>query len=255
MESRNPELPPLPPPPGAISALVNGFNAIASNVVVILIPTILDLFLWLGPRLKADTLLAPLLELLPQIQAQAPTGQAKEIGLLLINFVNNFNLFSVFRTFPLGIFSLMATNMAIKSPLGDRFGIDIPNGLAAFGIVLVLTFFGWLGGSLYFRAVSRVALKLEKGPGIFRTILHGVLLSGVWLIFFSMVNLPLLILLWLLSLLDSLVRTLLIFLLVIPISWLLLVVFSHTMVSSLAPRMLSYPFATACACCAMVCLL
>jgi hypothetical protein len=225
MESRNPELPPLPPPPGAISALVNGFNAIASNVAVILIPVVLDLFLWLGPRLKADTLLAPILELLPQIQAQVPANQAREISLALTDFVNSFNLFSVFRTFPLGIFSLMITKMSIKSPLGERIGIDIPHWLVAFGIVLVLTFCGWLGGSLYFRAVSRVALKLEQGPGIFHSVLHGILLSGMWLLFFSLANLPLFILLWLLSLLDNLVRTILIFLLVVPISWIMLVVF------------------------------
>jgi hypothetical protein len=181
--------------------------------------------LWLGPRLKADTLLAPILDLLPQIQAQASADQAKEIGPLLTDFVNNFNLFSVFRTFPLGIFSLMTTKMSIKSPLGERIGIDVPHWLVAFGIILALTFFGWLGGSLYFRAVSRVALKLEKGPGIFHSVLHGILLSGMWLLFFSLVNLPLFILLWLLSLLDSLVRTLLVFLLVVPLSWVMLVVF------------------------------
>jgi len=88
-----------------------------------------------------------------------------------------------------------------------------------------LTFFGWLGGSLYFRAVSRVALRLEKGPGIFRSLLHGVLLSGAWLLFFSLINLPLIIVLWLLSMLDSIIRTILIFLLIVPISWVLLVVF------------------------------
>jgi len=225
MESRNPELPPLPPPPGAISALVNGFNAIASNVAVILIPAILDLFLWLGPRLKADALLSPMLELLSQIKAQVPADQAKEIGLAATDFANNFNLFSVFRTFPLGIFSLMITKMSIKSPLGDRIGIDVPYWLLAFGIILILTFFGWLGGSLYFRAVSRVALKLEKGPGIFHSVLHGVLLSGIWLLFFSIVSLPLSIFFALLSLLDSLLRTILIFLLVVPISWVLLAVF------------------------------
>jgi hypothetical protein len=225
MESRNPELPPLPPPPGAISALVNGFNAIASNVAVILIPAILDLFLWLGPRLKADTLLAPIMELMPQIQAQATTEQAKEIVPVLTDFVKSYNLFSVFRTFPLGIFSLMTTKMSITSPLGERIGDDVPHWQVAFAIVLVLTFFGWLAGSLYFRAVSRVALRLEQGPGILRSVLQGILLSGIWLLFFSLVNLPLFILLWLLSLLDSLVRTILVFLLVVPLSWVLLVVF------------------------------
>jgi len=56
-------------------------------------------------------------------------------------------------------------------------------------------------------------------------VLQGVLLSGLWLLFFSLVNLPLFILLGLLSLLDSLVRTILVFLLVVPLSWVLLVIF------------------------------
>jgi hypothetical protein len=225
MESRNPQLPPLPPPPGAINALVNGFNAIASNVTVILIPACLDLFLWLGPRLKADTLFAPLMELLPEIQAQASAEQSREIGLALTDFANSFNLFAAFRTFPLGVFSLMTTKMSILSPLGERIGIEVSHWLMAFAIVLGLTFLGWLAGSLYFRAVSRVALKLEKAPGLFHSLLHGILLSGMWLVFFTLANLPLLIFLWLLSLLNSLVRTILVFLLVVPISWGLLTVF------------------------------
>jgi len=225
MESRNSELPPLPPPPGAISILVSGFNAIASNVSVILIPVALDLFLWLGPRLKADTLLAPLLDALPDIQSQVPADQAKEMVSILTEFGNSFNLFSIFRTFPLGVFSLMTSKLAISSPLGPRTGIDLPNWLVAFGIVLVLTFFGWLGGSFYFRAVSRVALKLEKAPGIFRTMLHGVLLSGAWLLLFSVINLPVLIGFWLLSLLGGILRTVVVFLLVIPASWLMLFIF------------------------------
>jgi hypothetical protein len=225
MESRNLELPPLPPPPGAISVLVSGFNAIAANVAVILIPVAFDVFLWLGPRLKADTLLAPIMEMLPEFQAQLPANQVKEFVSVLTDFRNSFNLFSVFRTFPLGVFSLMTTKLAIKSPLGPRLGIDIPHWLIAFGIVLVLTFFGWLGGSLYFRAVSRVALNLEKAPGIFRTMLHGVLLSCAWLLLFSMINLPIIIVFWLVSLLGSILQTILMFLMVIPISWLMLWVF------------------------------
>jgi hypothetical protein len=225
MESRNSELPPLPRPPGAVTALVSGFNAIASNVVVILFPALLDLFLWLGPRLKADALLAPIMELVPEIQAQAPVEQAKGIVQLLTDFTNGFNLFSVFRTFPLGVFSLMSTNISVKSPLGERIGIDIPQWLVAFGIVLVLTFCGWLAGSLYFCAVSRVALKLEQSPGIFHSLLHAVLLSVMWALLFGLANLPLLILFWLLTLVDSFVRTILVFFLIVPISWVVLAVF------------------------------
>jgi hypothetical protein len=225
MESRNPELSPLPPPPGAVGALVNGFNAIAGNVIVILFPAILDLFFWLGPRLKADAIFAPMLELLPQIQAQAPAGQAKVFVEFFTEFANGFNLFSTFRTFPLGIFSLMSTNLSLSSPLGPRSGIELPGLLLAFGLTLILIFFGWLAGGLYFRAVAGVALGLEKVPGLLRTMLHSLLLSGFWMTLFFLSNLPLLVFFWLLTLLDSLVRSIVIFILIVPLSWVLMVVF------------------------------
>jgi hypothetical protein len=185
----------------------------------------LDVFLWLGPRLKADTFLAPLKEILPQLQSQATNDQAREMVTAISEFANNFNLFSAFRTFPLGIFSLMTAKMSVASPLGGRTGIDVPHWLIAVGLILILTFLGWLGGSLYFGAVSRVALKLEKGPGIFRSTLHSVLLSGVWLVLFNFISLPLLVMLWLVALFNSLIQTLAIFLMLFPITWLMLMAF------------------------------
>jgi hypothetical protein len=119
----------------------------------------------------------------------------------------------------------MTSKLAIKSPLGLRTGIDIPHWLVAFGILLALTFLGWLGGSLYFRAVSRVALKLQKGPGIFRSMLHGVLLSGTWLILLYVAMFPLLIFFWLLNMISGIIQTIVVFLLAVPFSWLLLLFF------------------------------
>ena len=215
MESRKSELSPLPPPPGVLNALVNGFNATAGNVAIVLFPAALDMFLWLGPRLKVDALLAPIMDVLPEIQAQAPAEQAKLFTQIVTDFQSGFNLFSVFRTFPMGIFSLMSVNISNLSPLGTRAALDVPGWLVAFALVLVLTFFGWLLGSLYFRSVARIALKLEAGPGIFRSLLHGVVLSGAWMLLLSLANLPLIILLWVLTLLDSVIRTILMVLLVV----------------------------------------
>lgn len=225
MESRNQILPSLPPPPGAISALTNGFNAVANNIAVIIFPVALDIFLWLGPRLKADAVFGPILKMLPDIQGQAPAEQVKLFTQMLTDFSNGFNLFSVLRTYPLGIFSLMSTNLSVMSPLGPRSGIDAPNMLLIFMLILVLTFCGWMAGSLYFRSVSRAALKLEGGVGILRSLLHGGLLSGVWMLLFAFANLPLLIFLWLLTMMDGLLRTVVIVLLAFPVSWVLLVVF------------------------------
>jgi len=225
MESRSSELSPLPPPPRAVGALVKGFNAIAGNVIVILFPTVFDLFLWLGPRLKADAILAPVLEMLPQVQSQIPADQAKMFVQVFTEFSNGFNLFSISRTFPLGIFSIMSTNLATSSPLGVRLGIEPPGMLFALGLMLFLTFCGWLAGGLYFRAVAQVALGFDQVPGLFRAIFHSLLLSGLWMFLFFLLNLPVLIFMGLLTLLDSLVRSIVIFILIIPISWILLTVF------------------------------
>jgi len=225
MDPRASELPSLPPPPRAVTALINGFNAIASNVAIILFPAALDFFLWLGPRLKADALLAPLMDALPEIQAQAPAEQAKVITQLMTDFHNGLNLFSIFRTFPMGVFSLMSTNISVKSPLGIRTALDVPNWLVAFGFILLLTFLGWVAGSLYFRSVSRAALKSQEGPSILRVLLQGMLLSVTWSLFFTVANLPVIIVLWMMTLLNTLLRTLLLVLLSVPVAWVLMVIF------------------------------
>jgi len=205
--------------------MVNGFNAVANNISVILFPVILDLFLWLGPRLKVDALLAPIVEALPDIQSQIPADQARVFTQLVTDFQNGFNLFSSLRTFPLGVFSLMSTNIAASSPLGMRAAVDTPGLLTAFGAVLLLTFVGWMAGSLYFRAVSRVALNLQKEPGIFRVMLQAGLLSLVWMFFFTVANVPMLILLWLMSMLNAVLSSLLFIVLSVPIAWFLLGVY------------------------------
>ena len=51
----------LPPPPGIVGSLRTGFDAIASNVAVILLPLALDLLLWLGPHLSLERLMKPVL--------------------------------------------------------------------------------------------------------------------------------------------------------------------------------------------------
>ena len=46
----------LPPPPGVISSIKAGFDTIATHITAILLPLLLNLFLWLGPRLRMDAL-------------------------------------------------------------------------------------------------------------------------------------------------------------------------------------------------------
>jgi hypothetical protein len=225
METRTPELPALPPPPRAVTSLIKGFNSIAGNVAVILFPAVLDIFLWLGPRLKIDTLLAPIIQSMPDIQSQVSPDQAKLFTQFLSEFQNGLNLFTAFRTFPLGVFSLMSTNLSVSSPLGVRSAMEVQNWLAAIAIVLALTAFGWVAGSLFFHFVSKAALKQNTAPGIFHSLLQSILLSIVWMIFFLLANLPLLVVMMLLTMLDPTVRTIVVIILSIPSIWVLLAIF------------------------------
>ncbi len=204
-----------------MNALVNGFNAVSSNIGVILLPALLDLFLWLGPQLKAKVLIAPVLELAAQLPSGAQTEFMNEA---LNEFANGFNLFAVLRTYPVGIFSLMTTNLSFETPFGNRLQIDPASWVEAFGLILALTLAGWMGGSVYYRAVAGIVFK-EQSPGFFRAIFHGVLLSGLWMAFFALANLPVLIIAGLLGLFNNLLRTLILILLSVPISWFLIGVF------------------------------
>src|SRR5688500_15444020 len=103
MEVRNSELPPRPP--GVVSALIKGFNAVAGNVSVIFFPIALDVFLWLGPRLRVYRLVEPYLGQIPLIQS----GTAGSIPFDPDLLWRGFNLFSFLRTFPIGVFSLLSS--------------------------------------------------------------------------------------------------------------------------------------------------
>lgn len=226
MESRNlAPNPALPPPPGAIGALVGGFNAVTGNIAVILTPILFDTFLWLGPRLASSVFFAPMREILPQVQAQLPAGQVQPLVDFFTEFANGFNLFSVLRTFPLGVFSLMSANLSLNSPLGLRPAFEIPNLLIFLGLMLCLTVGGWLAGSWYFQTVAQAALGREKVAGIFRALFHSLMLAAFWAFVFLLANLPLVIFFFLLSLLNSLLVSAILFIVILPLTWLGMAVF------------------------------
>lgn len=201
--------------------MVNGFNTVANNLGVILLPALLDFFLWLGPQLKAKALVTPVMELAGQMPDSA---QTQAMVAALTEFANGFNLFAVLRTYPFGISSLMTANLSLQTPLGERVQLD-PAGMAVSALlVLALTAAGWLGGGFYYRAVAGAVFK-ENSPSILRSLLHILLLSGLWMVFFLFFNIPALILLGILGMFNATVRVIILILLSIPFSWFLIGLF------------------------------
>lgn len=220
MEVRNPELPPQPP--GAVNALLNGFNVVANNIAVILFPIALDTLLWLGPRFRLNltAVLDPLLQALGPLQT--PSDPLPSMFQSLTDLSKQFNLLAGLRTYPLGIFSLMVSNLSAKSPLGVRFDEDLSNIFVIVGFQVLIVFVGCLIGCLYFYSVARVALKSEKAPSLAYALFHSFILALAWQFIFVGV-LPLLGLLALLP--DTMFGVLIFVLIAWPVTWLVLLIF------------------------------
>lgn len=180
-----------PPPPSLMKSLMAGFDAITSNLVLLLFPIFLDGFLWLGPRIRLYERLKPVFQDAMSISEL----QSAEFLANIESVLSSFNLFSVLRTLPIGIPSLMVSRSLVETPAGIRWEWEIPSlqlGLTAW---LGLTFIGLSLGSLYFRAIAQATLPdglhwnlvLTDWP---RVMLQVLLLTIVWFALLMAVFLP-----------------------------------------------------------------
>src|SRR5688572_11163080 len=108
----------LPPPPGIISSIRAGFDAIAARITVILLPLLLDLFLWLGSRLRMDTLFN---SIRADVTAIWRTGgiSTADIAQMMDWYEKTIpavNLFWLLRTFPIGVSGLLLFQKVPQTP-------------------------------------------------------------------------------------------------------------------------------------------
>lgn len=146
-------------PPRLFPTILKGFNTVAGQVQLILLPVLVDLFLWLGPRLRIWDLFAPLLQTInANMLKLAPTDMVDTVRAataLYTEMLAQFNLFSVIRTLPVGVPSLIARLAEVNAPVEifASYGISsLRVGIAAFGGLLMLGFFL---GAVYFNTLSR----------------------------------------------------------------------------------------------------
>ncbi len=176
----------LPPPPGVVGSLKAGFDAIASNLSVILLPLALDVLLWLGPRMRVDRLFQPIFDEMSRYASYSgiPAADLKSLqenSALLVELLQQYNLLSALRTFPIGIFSLMSGSMPGQTPMGAPSMIHINSVLTLLGWIVFLTLSGWLCGGLFFRWVSLIvtdpsqASENRFGQSILQTILLSIM--------------------------------------------------------------------------------
>lgn len=147
MASMNSQI--LPAPPSLTKSLLAGFDAVSSKISIILFSVVLDLFLWMGPRL-------PLRSLIVSITDQLPVMTNRQ---MLLDISERLNLMGSLRSYPIGIPSLMANQGSLPQPVFEGWFFSVPTWTTAVALWIGLTLIGILFGTMYFSLLSTAAIR------------------------------------------------------------------------------------------------
>ncbi len=175
METKNSDF--ISPPPRLMPTIMAGFNAVANHIWLIIFPVLLDLFIWFGPKLRLQTVFAPVIEEANRTLTAAGGSEmaqilasAQEAWAILIKRINLTNSIS---TFPLGIPSLVAATDTQATPLGQSPTFEIPSLWIAFTIFVGLVLLGLFLGTLYINFIARKTSP-EQNPFAFSSFIRQV---------------------------------------------------------------------------------
>jgi len=216
----------LPPPPGLFASLMRGFDSVANHILVILPPIILDLFLWLGPHLRLKSFLQPLVDQLPALAKSFPSNfpDVATVQSAWTAMINQFNLFMILRTFPVGATSLLSLAMPMQTPLGAPTNLDAGSFIGIFSWVLLLVVLGWLIGAIYYFWISGVALKPE-GRSFWNSIKQTMVLSIIWLGILFVLGLPALLVISMIAYFSAVLGQIMFFIGALLLIWMIMPVF------------------------------
>jgi hypothetical protein len=219
----------LPPPPGLLASLMAGFDSVANHIAVILPPVLLDLFLWLGPHLRLKEFLQPFIDGLPSLAKAFPSSFTDPASVQTVQtawtaIANNFNLYAILRTYPVGITSLLSFEMPIQNPFGVPLDLDAGSfgGILSWALLLVLL--GWIFGAIYYYWVSGVALKPEV-HSLSKSVTQVAVLSLIWMGLLLVIGLPVLLVLSILTAISPILGQVVLFACAIILIWMVMPVF------------------------------
>lgn len=218
----------LPPPPGIISSIKAGFDTIAAHITAILLPLGLNLFLWLGPRLRMNDLFDSLKDDMVAIwrSGGVPAEDIQRVLSWYGDTIPTVNLFWLLRTIPIGVSSLLFPQDVPVTPIGMPSDLQV-SGLSLMGWIFLLTLIGWVGGGLYYRSVARVAMsgRQEAPIGVFSSIAQTILLSVLWTVLLLAVGLPFLLMMGLLLQVSPLIANILVVVFSLASMWVIVPLF------------------------------
>lgn len=179
---------------GVLACLAAGFEIVARAPSIIFLPLLLDMFLWLGPRLS----LAPIFMGLDRfvrrfwIEGTPALPEVEQLSLLLTQMFNQlaarYNLFVALSPAPLfGAPTVMAARMAIERPMGARPEIVVASPFVALGWMVLLPLIGLGITTLYLSAIGRLVIAATEakltGPSTFFVLWRQVIALALIVLF------------------------------------------------------------------------
>lgn len=153
------------PLPGVWRTIAAGFDLTSKHLWLLILPVVLDTFLWLGPRLSGRLLIERLVALLPSDQAVA------DLSAQLLALAPRTNLFTSLSIPLLGVPALMVGATPQKTPLPTQI-VEMDSAGLWLGLFLLFTLVGALLTAVYFTLIAREvgaedgrAAWLAPGPG------------------------------------------------------------------------------------------
>jgi len=173
-------------PIGIIQSLSSGFDTVARHPDLMLLPILLDAFLWLGPRLSAYPLFRSMIDLLQVLGAEAIDSatrqQAKAMQNMLEQAGQALNLFSWLSPTPLGVPSLMAGEPALRGPNGPPTVWQVSNLFEFLVLFCVLSVIGLALSAVYWSLLSSRVCEAPLSLGRIMTVWWGLFKIAVILI-------------------------------------------------------------------------
>lgn len=138
--------------PGVWATLAAGFELTTKHWWLLFIPVLLDLFLWLGPRLSFQSVIV---QLLAQWPAEAAFYDPRPILELLATRTNMFTYLSVVF---IGVPALMNGLVPLQTPLAPSV-IEITSAGRWLGVFVLFTLLGLLLTAIFYSLIGRTVLK------------------------------------------------------------------------------------------------
>lgn len=210
--------------PSIFQALLLGFNTIANKPGLILIPIILDLFLWFGPAMKIDRALNPLIQRLTNSSgAESPEVAAifENYQLVLKDVFANFNLTATLRTLPIGVPSLMVSKPPFQNPLGQPLVFSLDTYLQFLFFWLLFLLIGFFLGSFYLQSISNQVISMTDHSlkALVKTFLQILLIPVTLLILVMILSIPLALVITFITMLSPTISQFLMMFAIVFILW------------------------------------